>query len=96
MFYDVYYSRATRCPSIAAAWHVRVTCHAEFTRCDGAQGLAAGLMLCISMMDLLPAAVEEIGFAKANVCFYIGVLFFAAIVYLIPEPSPASIKVDKK
>jgi ZIP family zinc transporter len=53
-------------------------------------------MLCISMMDLLPAAVEEIGFAKANVCFYIGVLFFAAIVYLIPEPSPASIKVDKK
>ena len=58
------------------------------------QGLAAGLMLCISVNDLLPAAVEEVGFVQANACFYAGVLFFAAVVYLIPEPSPASIKVD--
>jgi hypothetical protein len=59
-----------------------------------AQGMAAGLMLCISMIDLLPAAIAEVGFVQANLCFYAGVLFFAAIVYLIPEPSPASIKVD--
>jgi ZIP family zinc transporter len=58
------------------------------------QGLAAGLMLCISMIDLLPAAIDKIGFVQANLCFYAGVLFFAAIVYLMPEPSPASIKMD--
>jgi hypothetical protein len=51
-------------------------------------------MLCISMIDLLPAAIKEVGFVQANLCFYAGVLFFAAIVYLIPEPSLASIKVD--
>jgi hypothetical protein len=50
------------------------------------QGLAAGLMLSISVMDLLPEAAEEIGFVAANACFYAGVLFFAAIVALIPEP----------
>lgn len=43
-------------------------------------------MLSISIMDLLPEAVAEIGFVAANTCFYAGVLFFAAIVALIPEP----------
>jgi hypothetical protein len=43
-------------------------------------------MLSISVMDLLPEAAEEIGFVAANACFYVGVLFFAAIVALIPEP----------
>jgi hypothetical protein len=43
-------------------------------------------MLSISVMDLLPEAAEEIGFVAANACFYAGVLFFAAIVALIPEP----------
>jgi hypothetical protein len=43
-------------------------------------------MLSISVMDLLPEAAEEIGFLAANACFYAGVLFFAAIVALIPEP----------
>lgn len=50
------------------------------------QGLAAGLMLSISLIDLLPEAVEEIGFIPANLCFYAGVLFFALIVAVIPEP----------
>jgi hypothetical protein len=43
-------------------------------------------MLSISVMDLLPEAAEEIGFVAANTCFYAGVLLFAAIVALIPEP----------
>lgn len=43
-------------------------------------------MLSISLIDLLPEAAEEIGFIPANLCFYAGVLFFAAIVALIPEP----------
>jgi ZIP family zinc transporter len=50
------------------------------------QGLAAGLMLSISIFDLLPESIEEIGFVHANVCFYVGVLLFAAVVYFIPEP----------
>lgn len=59
------------------------------------QGLAAGLMLCISMVDLLPAAVEVIGFAAASFWFYAGVAFFALVVTLIPEPSPESIVIDE-
>eukprot|EP00882_Tetradesmus_deserticola_P013781 GHRQ01014635.1.p1 GENE.GHRQ01014635.1~~GHRQ01014635.1.p1 ORF type:complete len:200 (+),score=47.09 GHRQ01014635.1:222-821(+) len=58
----------------------------SFKRLGALQGLAAGLMLSISVMDLLPEAVEEIGFVAANISFYVGVLFFAAIVALIPEP----------
>ncbi|KAK3272681.1 hypothetical protein CYMTET_19034 [Cymbomonas tetramitiformis] len=51
------------------------------------QGLAAGLMLCISFMDLLPKSMAVIGFARANMFFYQGVAFFAVIVALIPEPN---------
>lgn len=54
--------------------------------CRAMQGLAGGLMLSLSILDLLPEAVEEIGFVAANTCFYLGVLFFAAVVALIPEP----------
>jgi hypothetical protein len=43
-------------------------------------------MLSISLIDLLPEAAEEIGFVAANLCFYAGVLFFAAIVAFIPDP----------
>ena len=43
-------------------------------------------MLSLSILDLLPEAVEEIGFVAANTCFYLGVLFFAAVVALVPEP----------
>ena len=50
------------------------------------QGLAAGLMLSISLTDLLPEAAEEIGFMQANIFFYLGVAFFALVVHLIPEP----------
>jgi zinc transporter, ZIP family len=66
------------------------------------QGLAAGLMLSISLLDLLPEAAEEIGFVAANAYFYLGVLFFAAVVYFIPEPdatwlatTPATISTPK-
>jgi len=55
----------------------------------GAQGLAGGLMLCISFVDLLPASMDAVGFWLANVWFYAGVGFFAIIVYFIPEPAAA-------
>jgi len=50
-------------------------------------------MLSISLLDLLPEAVEAIGFVPANLYFYLGVAFFAAVVHFIPEPD-ASMVVD--
>lgn len=61
-----------------------------------AQGLAAGLMMCISVMDLMPAAVEELGFATASLWFYAGVIFFAVVVALIPEPSSDNLVLDEQ
>lgn len=59
------------------------------------QGIAAGLMLCISVFDLFPEAQEEIGFAQANLWFFAGVLFFAVIVKYIPEPPSEMVVVDE-
>ncbi|GIL86791.1 hypothetical protein Vretimale_15626 [Volvox reticuliferus] len=66
----------------------------QFKRLGYLQGLAAGLMLCISMLDLMPAAVEEVGFATANAWFFGGVGFFAAVVHFIPEPSSEGLQLD--
>eukprot|EP00798_Chlamydomonas_sp_ICE-L_P008617 gene8617-34060_t len=66
----------------------------EFSRLGFLQGLAAGLMLSISMFDLYPAAQEELGFLEANIWFYSGVLFFAAIVAFIPEPDMSKMVVE--
>lgn len=51
------------------------------------QGFAAGLMLCISFLDLTHNALNSIGFLKGNIWFYAGVISFAVIVNFIPEPS---------
>eukprot|EP00963_Diacronema_lutheri_P001527 scaffold100_cov323-Pavlova_lutheri.AAC.28 len=50
------------------------------------QAVAAGMMLSISFLDLMPEAMQQIGFLDANVCFFGGVLFFALISKLVPEP----------
>lgn len=55
------------------------------------QGVAAGLMLSISFLDLLPEASEAIGAPTAQLWFYGGVALFALIVAAIPEPSTARI-----
>ncbi|KAJ7526679.1 hypothetical protein O6H91_16G018200 [Diphasiastrum complanatum] len=62
------------------------------------QGLAAGLMLTISFMDLLHNAINAIGFSKANFWFFGGVIMLAGIVTFIPEPSilPQSSQNDKR
>ncbi|KAG2442431.1 hypothetical protein HXX76_002517 [Chlamydomonas incerta] len=67
----------------------------QFKRLGYLQGLAAGLMLCISMLDLMPAATEEVGFAAANTWFFAGVAFFAAVVHFIPEPSSEGLVLDE-
>ncbi|KAL6195164.1 hypothetical protein ACLB2K_027406 [Fragaria x ananassa] len=53
------------------------------------QGFAAGLMLSISFLDLAHNAINSIGFLKANLWFFGGVIFFAIIANFIPEPSLA-------
>ncbi|KAF7089258.1 hypothetical protein CFC21_092270 [Triticum aestivum] len=51
------------------------------------QGFAAGLMLSISFLDLAHNALNSIGFLKANLWFFAGVLFFGFVVKFIPEPT---------
>ncbi|XP_024399667.1 zinc transporter ZTP29 isoform X2 [Physcomitrium patens] len=51
------------------------------------QGLAAGLMFSISFNDLMHNAINAIGFPRAHLWFFGGVLMFAGVVTLIPEPS---------
>ncbi|KAL3819579.1 hypothetical protein ACJIZ3_005484 [Penstemon smallii] len=52
------------------------------------QGFAAGLMLSITFFNLVPNAINSIGFLKGNVWvrFSICVVFFAAVANFIPEP----------
>jgi len=51
------------------------------------QGFASGLMLSISFLDLAHNAINSIGFFKANLWFFGGVIFFACITKFIPEPT---------
>ncbi|EPS63088.1 hypothetical protein M569_11697, partial [Genlisea aurea] len=56
------------------------------------QGFASGLMLSISFLDLAHNAINSIGFLKANLWFFAGVIFFALISHFIPEPTLGPIK----
>ncbi|CAM6103559.1 unnamed protein product [Calypogeia fissa] len=51
------------------------------------QGVAAGMMLSLSFLDLMHNATNAIGFTRANLWFFAGVIVIAAIVTLIPEPT---------
>ena len=42
-------------------------------------------MLSMIFFELIPEALESISFALTNVCFFAGILLFAAIVSLVPE-----------
>ncbi|CAI7887800.1 unnamed protein product, partial [Closterium sp. NIES-53] len=53
------------------------------------QGFASGLMLSLTFFDLVPEAIEAIGFPAANLWFFAGALLFATVVHLVPEPSLA-------
>uniref|UniRef100_A0A7S0YJY1 Uncharacterized protein n=1 Tax=Polytomella parva TaxID=51329 RepID=A0A7S0YJY1_9CHLO len=66
----------------------------DFKRLGHLQGIAGGLMLSISMFDLFPSSIESIGFAAANIWFFVGALFFAVIIAFVPEPSPESFVYD--
>ena len=48
-------------------------------------GFSTGVMVYISFTDLLGTAIRDVGFATANIAFFIGILFIAVIDILIPH-----------
>lgn len=48
-------------------------------------GFSAGVMIYISFTELLGTATEDVGFATANIAFFVGILFIAVIDMLIPH-----------
>ena len=48
-------------------------------------GFSAGVMIYISFAELLKEAIDKIGFASANIFFFIGFIFIAIIDMLIPH-----------
>lgn len=53
---------------------------------------AAGVMVYISFMDLLYESILRLGFFTANICFFVGMVFFALVIRIFPEPE----FIDKK
>ena len=50
-----------------------------------ALGLSGGVMIYVSFVELLPLAIKNIGFAKANLAFFGGIILFMIIDFLIPH-----------
>jgi ZIP family zinc transporter len=48
-------------------------------------GISAGVMVYISFTELLGTAIDDIGFLKANIAFFIGIAVFALVDILIPH-----------
>ncbi len=50
-----------------------------------ALGFSAGVMVYISFTELLGTAIEDVGFARANIAFFVGIGFIALIDILVPH-----------
>ena len=48
-------------------------------------GFSAGVMIYISFTELLGTAIADVGFATANIAFFIGILFIAVIDIFVPH-----------
>lgn len=48
-------------------------------------GMSAGVMIHLSFLELLPSSVDRIGFFKANLFFFIGILIVALLDFLVPH-----------
>lgn len=48
-------------------------------------GLSAGVMIYVSFAELLKTAIDEVGFATANIGFFIGIAFIALVDMIIPH-----------
>ncbi|RMF55137.1 zinc transporter ZupT [Candidatus Woesearchaeota archaeon] len=60
-------------------------------------GLSAGVMIYVSFAELLASAVNDVGFLKANIAFFVGILFIMSLDFLIPhEYIEEKVKSNKK
>jgi ZIP family zinc transporter len=50
-----------------------------------ALGFSAGVMVYISFTELLGTAIKDVGFATANIAFFVGIAFIAVIDILVPH-----------
>ncbi len=50
-----------------------------------ALGLSAGVMIYVSFVELLATAIKNIGFLKANLAFFAGIVLIMLIDFLIPH-----------
>jgi len=48
-------------------------------------GFAAGIMILISFVELLPEALETIGFVNAHIAFFLGMLVAMALDFTVPH-----------
>jgi ZIP family zinc transporter len=48
-------------------------------------GFSAGVMVYISFAELLPAAIDKVGFVTANLGFFVGIVFIAIVDILVPH-----------
>ena len=48
-------------------------------------GFSAGVMIYISFTELLGTAIADVGFATANIAFFIGIFFIAVIDIFVPH-----------
>ncbi len=48
-------------------------------------GFAAGVMIYVSLVELLMGSIEGIGFLNANIAFFIGILFMFMLDKLVPH-----------
>lgn len=48
-------------------------------------GFSAGVMIYISFTDLLGTAIQHVGFATANIAFFVGILIIAVVDMLVPH-----------
>lgn len=50
----------------------------------------------ISFMDLLPDAIESLGFFYTQIGFYVGAAFFAILTAVLPDPDLDSMLVENE
>lgn len=48
-------------------------------------GFSGGAMIAVSFLELLPKAIEGIGFLWGNIWFFVGIFFIFAIDFMIPH-----------
>lgn len=48
-------------------------------------GISAGAMIYLSFLELMPQAIEEIGFLYANIIFFLGIIFIGIIDFIVPH-----------